>query len=221
MKKLVLYSVLTLIYMNSFAQSKFGIYTELSQNICLYFNIGGGLFSESDVNIGGEFKKKSNIFLYVKYRFGGYVSTYSSPSTLSPYEFYYSALGGGMKFVFIPGRKVKPFIRIDGLTAAISSNNKARNFYIDQSNRPINNSGGGVHPYYYSTPFIGNVYGGIDWNVVTNFNITFGLGISGRIVKTYYNYPWFHGMSKKFMYGVNAQLGFSYTFLMNKYDKQH
>lgn len=53
MKNLLLYSFFILVSGKSDGQTQFGIYTEVRHNVFYYFHGGNGMYSESDLHLGG------------------------------------------------------------------------------------------------------------------------------------------------------------------------
>ena len=64
MKNLLLYSFFTLVSGKSDGQTQFGIYTEVRHNVFYYFHGGNGMYSESDLHLGGWVYGKE-IFRYM------------------------------------------------------------------------------------------------------------------------------------------------------------
>lgn len=219
MKNLLLYSFFILVSGKSDGQTQFGIYTEVRHNVFYYFHGGNGMYSESDLHLGGWVDVwKGNLSVYAIGRFGGYIHPFPnhSPDVLTPYVLCYSAFGAGLKYLFNTEKKISPFIRLEWLTEE-PLKNRTGDFYINTNGlEPTNNSGGGIYPKYFSTNFIGNINAGIDWNVVRNFNINFGLGFGVRELKVRYEYTHSIQYYTNLLYGLNAQLGFSYSFPIRK-----
>lgn len=192
------------------------------------------IYNGTDLGLGIQRNtSKGNFGGLLIYRFGGSLVS----NGLKPYIMNNHLLGGELNYhVLNESKKISPMLGLTLLTEVASNygGKYIRNYGPHNHPRPNwNNYNNSISyydsDYYASTPFVGNIVLGCDFQLIKGLNFNMALGYGVRIMKIRYK-KWDADQSEpagdlsdkyslkegKLLHCIDLQIGFNYAFPFKK-----